>query len=83
MINTLYSDLTSLGYNRGYVLLFDHRQSNVTGMFHFKSPLTAEQDAAAAESKQGLTILSGIAFRGLKSDDGDAVSQHKAILPAE
>jgi hypothetical protein len=30
----------------------------------------------------GLTILSAIVFRGLKSDDGDAVSQHKAILPA-
>lgn len=29
----------------------------------------------------GLTILSAIVFRGLKSDDGDAVSQHKAILP--
>lgn len=28
----------------------------------------------------GLTILSAIVFRGLKSDDGEAVSQHKAIL---
>jgi EmrB/QacA subfamily drug resistance transporter len=30
----------------------------------------------------GLTMLSTIVFRGLKDDDGDVVSQHKAVLHA-
>jgi len=30
-----------------------------------------------------LTILSGIAYAGLKRDDGNAVSRHNVILPAE
>lgn len=29
----------------------------------------------------GLTILSAIVFRGLKSDDGDTVSRHQVMLP--
>jgi EmrB/QacA subfamily drug resistance transporter len=31
----------------------------------------------------GLTILSAIVFVGLKRDDGNAVSRHKVVLPAE
>jgi EmrB/QacA subfamily drug resistance transporter len=31
----------------------------------------------------GLTVLSAIVFIGLKRDDGDAVSRHKVMLPAE
>jgi MFS family permease len=31
----------------------------------------------------GLTILSAIVFVGLKRDDGEAVSRHKIVLPAE
>jgi EmrB/QacA subfamily drug resistance transporter len=31
----------------------------------------------------GLTILSAIVFAGLRRDDGDAVSRHKIVLPAE
>ncbi len=30
----------------------------------------------------GMTIVSAIVFRELRSDDGSSVSQHKAILPA-
>jgi len=43
----------SLGYNRPlYLLPFDHRQSYVTGMFHFTSPLTADEHDIVADSKQ-------------------------------
>ncbi len=31
----------------------------------------------------GLTILSAIVFAGLRREDGDAVSRHKVVLPAE
>ena len=31
----------------------------------------------------GLTILSAIVFAGLRRDDGDTVSRHKVVLPAE
>lgn len=42
----------SLGYNRPlYLLPFDHRQSYVTGMFHFTPPLTADQHDLVADSK--------------------------------
>lgn len=43
----------SLGYNRPlYLLPFDHRQSYVTGMFHFTPPLTADEHDMVADSKQ-------------------------------
>ena len=43
----------SLGYNRPlYLLPFDHRQSYVTGMFHFTSRLTADEHDIVADSKQ-------------------------------
>ncbi len=35
-----------------YLLPFDHRHSYVSGMFHFSPPLTAEQHAQVADSKQ-------------------------------
>ena len=35
-----------------YLLPFDHRESYVTGMFHFKLPLTADEHEAVAGSKQ-------------------------------
>lgn len=45
--------MMSLGYNRPlYLLPFDHRQSYVTGMFHFTPPLTADQHDIVADSKQ-------------------------------
>jgi myo-inositol catabolism protein IolC len=41
------------GYNHPlYLLPFDHRHSYITGMCHFKPPLTAEQHAAVTDSKQ-------------------------------
>jgi myo-inositol catabolism protein IolC len=43
----------SLGYNRPlYLLPFDHRQSYVTGMFHFTPPLTADEHDMVVDSKQ-------------------------------
>jgi myo-inositol catabolism protein IolC len=45
--------MSSLGYNRPlYLLPFDHRQSYVTGMFHFTPPLTADEHDTVADSKQ-------------------------------
>lgn len=42
-----------LGYNSPlYLLPFDHRQSYVTGMFHFKLPLTPKQRLTVTSSKQ-------------------------------
>jgi myo-inositol catabolism protein IolC len=42
-----------LGYTRPlYLLPFDHRQSYITGMFHFIPPLTAVQHDIVADSKQ-------------------------------
>jgi myo-inositol catabolism protein IolC len=42
-----------LGYTRPlYLLPFDHRQSYITGMFHFTPPLTAVQHDLVADSKQ-------------------------------
>ena len=43
----------SLGYTQPlYLLPFDHRQSYVTGMFHYTAPLTAEQHSKVADSKR-------------------------------
>lgn len=43
----------SLGYTRPlYLLPFDHRHSYITGMCHFRLPLTAEQRAAVTDSKR-------------------------------
>jgi EmrB/QacA subfamily drug resistance transporter len=50
--------------------------------FHSSAPQMIHGIHQAFLVLGGLTILSAIVFRGLKSDDGDAVSQHKAILPA-
>ncbi len=45
--------MSSLGYNRPlYLLPFDHRQSYITGMFHFTPPLTADEHDIVADSKQ-------------------------------
>jgi len=41
------------GYEKPlYILPFDHRQSYITGVFHWHDPLTAEQVAEVAASKQ-------------------------------
>jgi MFS family permease len=50
--------------------------------FHSSAPQMIQGIHQAFLVLGGLTILSAMVFRGLKSDDGDAVSQHKAILPA-
>jgi len=45
--------MKTLGYNRPlYLLPFDHRQSYVTGMFHFTPPLTADEHEIVVDSKQ-------------------------------
>lgn len=42
-----------LGYSKPlYLLPFDHRESYVTGMFHFERPLTAAQHQEVSDSKQ-------------------------------
>lgn len=42
-----------LGYSKPlYVLPFDHRDSYVSGMFHFEPPLTAAQHQVVCDSKQ-------------------------------
>src|SRR5476649_2754579 len=48
--------------------------------FHASAPQLIHGIHEAFLVLGGLTIFSAIVFRGLKSDDGDAVSQHKAIL---
>jgi hypothetical protein len=35
-----------------YLLPFDHRQSYVTGIFHFTPPLTANEHNLVADSKR-------------------------------
>jgi EmrB/QacA subfamily drug resistance transporter len=49
--------------------------------FHASAPQLIHGIHQAFLVLGGLTMLSAVVFRGLKSDDGDAVSQHKAILP--
>ncbi len=45
----------NLGYDKAlYVLPFDHRQSYVTDMFHFKPPLDATQHEQVIDTKQVL-----------------------------
>jgi myo-inositol catabolism protein IolC len=42
-----------LGYNQPlYLLPFDHRQSYITGMFHFTPALTADEHDIVSDSKQ-------------------------------
>src|SRR5689334_13398360 len=41
-----------------YILPFDHRHSYVTGMFHYAEPLTPDERAVIADSKQ--VIYEGI-----------------------
>ncbi len=41
------------GYDRSlYILPFDHRRSYITGFFQWHEPLSAEQTAETAASKQ-------------------------------
>ena len=68
----------SLGYNRPlYLLPFDHRQSYVTGMFHFTPPLTADQHDLVADSKQ-------VIYEGFRQALGEGVpTPHAGILVDE
>jgi myo-inositol catabolism protein IolC len=68
----------SRGYNRPlYLLPFDHRQSYVTGMFHFTSPLTADQHDLVADSKQ-------VIYEGFRQALGEGVpTPHAGILVDE
>jgi myo-inositol catabolism protein IolC len=68
----------SLGYNRPlYLLPFDHRQSYVTGMFHFTPPLTADEHDLVADSKQ-------VIYEGFWQALGEGVpTPHAGILVDE
>jgi Uncharacterized protein conserved in bacteria (DUF2090) len=68
----------SLGYNRPlYLLPFDHRQSYVTGMFHFTPPLTADEHDLVAGSKQ-------VIYEGFRQALGEGVpAPHAGILVDE
>ncbi len=59
----------NLGYAKAlYLLPFDHRQSYVADMFHFKPPLDATQRAQVIDSKQliyegfSLALTQGVPF---------------------
>ena len=67
-----------LGYNRPlYLLPFDHRQSYVTGMFHFTPPLTADEHDLVADSKQ-------VIYEGFRQALGEGVpTPHAGILVDE
>jgi myo-inositol catabolism protein IolC len=62
----------SLGYNRPlYLLPFDHRQSYVTGMFHFTPPLTADEHDIVADSKR-------VIYDGFRQALGNGVPKPRA-----
>jgi myo-inositol catabolism protein IolC len=64
--------MSSLGYNRPlYLLPFDHRQSYITGMFHFTPPLTAIQHEIVADSKQ-------VIYDGFRQALGHGVPKDRA-----
>jgi myo-inositol catabolism protein IolC len=64
--------MRSLGYNRPlYLLPFDHRESYVTGMFHFTSPLSADEHDIIADSKQ-------VIYDGFRQAVGDGVPKPRA-----
>ncbi len=64
--------MSSLGYNRPlYLLPFDHRQSYVTGMFHFTPPLTADEHDTVADSKQ-------VIYDGFRQALGHGVPKDRA-----
>jgi myo-inositol catabolism protein IolC len=60
------------GYNQPlYLLPFDHRQSYVTGMFHFDPPLGADQRQAVTDSKE-------VIYEGFRQAVGLGVSAASA-----
>jgi myo-inositol catabolism protein IolC len=61
-----------LGYNRPlYLLPFDHRQSYVTGMYHFTPPLTADERDVVADSKQ-------VIYEGFRQALGNGLPKSRA-----
>ncbi len=54
----------------------------IADRFHSSAPQLIHGIHQAFLVLGGLTVLSALVFVGLKSDDGSAVSQHKAILPS-
>jgi myo-inositol catabolism protein IolC len=67
------------GYGKPlYILPFDHRHSYITGLFHWREPLTPEQVAEVSVSKQ--VIYDGfnaavVADRGLRARSGILVDE--------
>jgi myo-inositol catabolism protein IolC len=68
------------GYDQSlYILPFDHRHSYITGVFHWREPLTPEQVAEVSASKQ--LIYDGfeaavMADRGLRARAGILVDEY-------
>ena len=60
---------------------FAARPSGTDGLYIYAESLRSE-DRLRAILRGASIVTSAIVFRGLKSDNGDALSQHKAILPA-
>jgi myo-inositol catabolism protein IolC len=70
--------IMNLGYNTPlYILPFDHRESYLSGMFHFKPPLTTEERQTVIGSKQ--LIYDG--FR--EAVDSDMLASRSGILVDE
>src|ERR1041385_2462728 len=62
------------GYDKPlYVLPFDHRSSYVKGLFHWQSPLTAEQTAEIAASKF-------VIYEGFTKAVADGVPRDRAAI---
>lgn len=62
------------GYNKSlYVLPFDHRSSYIKGLFHWEQPLTIEQTAEVAASKQ-------LIYEGFKKAVADGVPRESAAI---
>jgi myo-inositol catabolism protein IolC len=60
------------GYDKPlYILPFDHRHSFVTGVFHWQEPLTPEQVAEIAASKQ-------VIYEGFKAAIGKGLPHNRA-----
>jgi myo-inositol catabolism protein IolC len=65
-------DAMITGYEKPlYILPFDHRHSYITGVFHWREPLTPDQVAAIAASKQ-------VIYEGFKAAVADSAVRDRA-----
>jgi hypothetical protein len=65
-------DAMITGYEKPlYILPFDHRHSYITGVFHWREPLTPDQVAAIAASKP-------VNYEGFKAAVADSAVRDRA-----